>query len=242
MEDAAAMKKGVDVRVDYRADGSYILTNRRPLPAIEGTIPGRLRYWARRTPDAIFLSQGETLLSYGEAELVRRDLAARLLNLSLDDGRPLMIVADNGLNHAMIMLAANSVGIPVAIVSPSYVAPVARPWAKFARVFDQIDPPVIFADDVAAVGEALGETANVAELRQLRDLAWLRERDRLEDALVDAAESRVGLDTVAKLLFTSGSTGHPKAVVNTQRMMVSNMLGISVVWPFLSERPPVSVD
>ncbi len=242
MTDGSARSATVDVQAARRDDGSIILTNGLALPPVEGTIPGRLKYWAERTPDALFLSQGERLLTYGIAEASRRSIAAKLLMLGISADHPLMIVADNGIDHALIMLAATSVGLPVAIVSTSYIAPEAKPWTKFSRIVEQLEPAILIAQDAEAVRAALGERGKEADVKPLHDLAWLDAIDATPAAMVDAAEASVGLDTVAKLLFTSGSTGTPKAVPNTQRMMVSNMLALSLVWPFLRARPPVSVD
>ena len=242
MEDTALSANGVDVRAEFREDGSIVLVNGLSLPEVAGTIPDRLRHWASHTPDALFLSQGDRELGYGEAERIRRTLAARLLSLNLSVERPLMVVAENGIDHALLMLAATSIGVPVAIVSATYVAPAAQPWCKFGRIVDQVNPAIVAADAPALVRQALAASSVETALHDLKDNSWLDQVPEQATALVDDAERTVGLDTVAKLLFTSGSTGEPKAVPNTQRMMVSNMLGLSRVWPFLSERPPVSVD
>ena len=231
------------VRCERHADGSIIISNNLPLPEIHGTIPGRLKHWAAATPEAIFLSQDDRLLTYGQAETLRRRLAQRLLNLPISLDRPLAIVADNGIDHALVMLAATSVGLPVAIISTSYLATGARPWEKFNRIIDQVAPSLIVADQPDAVKAALAESSlPPIDVQPLTDLSWLHVIDGVPASVADAAEQTVGLDTVAKLLLTSGSTGEPKAVPNTQRMMVSNMLGLATVWPFLAERRPVSVD
>ena len=242
MKGATMIAAPVAVRCEEREDGTIILENELQLPMIEGTIPGRLKKWAVEKPDALYLSQGNQLLTYGEAERRRRHLAARLLAFDRVDAQPLMIVADNGIHHALLMLAATSVGIPAAIVSPSYIATGAHPWTKFQRVVDQIDPCLIVADNPDAVQTALGQMATTVSVKSLQDLSWLENAPAAANGTVDLAEKSVTLDSVAKLLFTSGSTGTPKAVPSTQRMMVSNMLGLSTVWPFLNHRSPVSVD
>jgi feruloyl-CoA synthase len=157
--------------------------------------------------------------------------------------RPLTILGGNGINHALLMLAAMSVGIPVAIVSPAYAAARAEPWVKFASVVRQIGPGLIVADDVAVTMHALAATERSDVLVQsLVSLDWIDATPVVSAAKVDAAEASVGPDSIAKLLLTSGSTGAPKAVVNTQAMMVSNMQGLALVWPFLLDRPPVLLD
>ncbi|SEJ47881.1 trans-feruloyl-CoA synthase [Sphingobium sp. AP50] len=233
----------VDVQAERRSDGSILLSNGIALPPVNGTIPQRLAHWANIQPQALFLTQGDRELTYAQAEAERRRIAARLLAMPLSLERPLMLLGQNSIEHALVVLAATSVGIPVAIVSPTYAAPEARPWAKLLRVIGEIDPGLVIADHTDLAVSMLAESGRPGlEVRSLKDLGWIDAVQPISDTIVDAMEADVGLDTVAKLLFTSGSTGHPKAVANTQRMMVSNMLGLSAIWPFLNDRPPVSVD
>ncbi|MDB5697588.1 MAG: long-chain-fatty-acid-CoA ligase, partial [Alphaproteobacteria bacterium] len=123
-----------DIRQESRADGSTIVRNALDPPPLEGTIDSRLTRWAASHPDRLFLTEqaadGLRELSYGEAERIRGALAARLLALPVTTERPLMLLAANGVNHALIMLAAMSVGLPVAVVSPAYASPRAAPWAR----------------------------------------------------------------------------------------------------------------
>lgn len=230
------------VTAQRRADGSLLIETALDLPPLTGTLPQRLTHWARHTPLAPYLSEGDQLLTYAQAEVMRRRYSGALLALQFSPEHPLMILGENGINHALLMLAATAVGIPVAIVSPAYVAPSAAPWNKFARVLAQIDPACIVADDIDAAATTLAAIGRDVPIRPLRDLDWLERQPSVEAAAISAEEATVGLDTVAKLLFTSGSTGVPKAVINTQRMMVSNMEALALVWPFLAQRPPVLVD
>jgi len=232
----------VAIREDRRQNGTILLDNAVQIPPVEGTMPARLKKWAQEKPDAYFLSQGERILTYAEAETRRREIAAHLLAIGANAEHPLMLVAQNGIEHALIVLAATSVGIPVAVVSPSYIAPGARPWNKFHRVLSQISPSLLISDDPEGIADAIARYPDAPAIRPLTDLSWLRAYPPANAAAVEAAEASVDLDTVAKLLFTSGSTAYPKAVPNTQRMMVSNMRALEVIWPFLLEEPPVSVD
>lgn len=223
-------------------DGVILVENSTELPEFAGSIAGRLDHWATQTPDAPFLSQGDRVITYAEVERRRRHLSARLLSLDLSPERPLMIIGENSIEHALVMLAATRIARTVAIVSPNYVASNAAPWTKFGRVESQVDPSLIFADDPAVVNDVLATIGRSVPVASLRELQWLDAIDPAPEAATDAAEAAVTLDTVAKLLFTSGSTGSPKAVINTQRMMVSNMVALSMVWPFLESTPPVMVD
>jgi len=236
-----------DIREERRKDGSIILRNALELPPLDGTIPATLTRWAAAHPGRLFLTEqvgGELReLTYGEAEQIRRDLAARLLRLPITSERPLLLLAANGINHALVVLAAMSVGLPVAVASPAYASSRAAPWGKLAKIVDQIDPALVLADDVEGVAEVLAAIGSAGvEVMPITDLAWLMNQAAAPEEAVSAAAAHVGGDTVAKLLFTSGSTGTPKAVVNTQRMLVSNVQAMTLLWSFLERRPPVIVD
>lgn len=233
---------GVDLLVTRKADGAIILDNAIALPPMRTTLPGRLKEWAQTRPEAIFLSEADRLLTYAEAEQQRALLAGKLLARGVTAETGVLILGDNGINHALVMLAATSVGIPVAVVSPAYIHRASAPWTKFGRVVKQFNAGLIFADRPEVVGQALSDLGEVFVVLGLKDLAELEGGNSAPDSDLATAEANVGADTVSKLLFTSGSTGIPKAVPNTQRMMVSNMQAIEIIWPFLAERPPVMVD
>ncbi|HKR87134.1 MAG TPA: AMP-binding protein [Phenylobacterium sp.] len=232
----------LNVTATHRDDGTILLQSEGELPETTSTIPQRLSHWARETPDAPFLSETDRLITYAQAEAARRRLSAGLAALRLPPDRPLMILGENGIDHALLMLAATAIGIPVAVVSPAYAAASSAPWDKLGRVVGGLDPACLFADDAPAAEEILAAVGHAVPVRPLRDLAWLEAAAPVDPVVLAAAEAAVAPDTVAKLLFTSGSTGSPKAVVNTQRMMVSNMAALAMVWPFLNEAPPVLVD
>lgn len=230
------------VTAQHRLDGSVVVRTALELPPLSGNLPQRLTHWARHAPSSAYLSEGERVVTYQEAEAIRLRWSSRLLSLPLAAEHPLLILAENGINHALLMLAATAVGIPVAIVSSAYATPAAAPWNKLARVLAQIEPACIVADDTAATLRALTMIGRDIPVRSLGDMDWLERQEAVDDGARAAAEASVGLETVAKLLFTSGSTGLPKAVINTQRMMVSNMEALALIWPFLAQRPPVLVD
>lgn len=235
----------VEVALDRRADGEIVWTNLRPLGPYSGTIPDRLRLWARRTPERVFLTEPSRAkrraVTYGEAQQIVDRLASRLVRLGLGTDAPLMTLAANGIDHALVLLAAMSVGIPVAVVSPAYAAQSARPWSKLAGIVRHVAPGLILRDEGSALSEALCAVAPGTPVLPVATQG-LDILQPAEEALVAAARQGVGPDTIAKLLFTSGSTGAPKAVINTHRMMISNMAGLAAVWPFLETSPPILVD
>ncbi|WP_374593981.1 AMP-binding protein [Sphingosinicella sp.] len=226
----------VEVHVERVRDG-LILRNAIALREREETLPERLAYWAGVAPDRVFLSEVvegvRKTLTYAEGFAQARGRAACLLAYGLDAEHPLMIVAGNGIEHALWMLGATLAGIPVSIVSPAYAMPAAAPYAKLAHLAALMTPGLVLADGVSA--DAL-QTLSGLQVERLDEFAPASES--LPNGMLPLIDGA----TVAKLLFTSGSTGTPKAVPNTQRMMVSNMQALERVWPFLSERPPVLVD
>jgi feruloyl-CoA synthase len=232
------------VQLARRADGTLILTNELPLASHPANLLERLDHWAAVRPNQAYLGEREGAgwrqLSYAQTRAAVQDAAARLLGLNLSLERPLLIVAANGIEHAVLMLAAMRIGVPLSTVSPA----VAGDPKRLARVFEVLTPGALYtgpglnhlevpAADLKRVG------AEADPVRGVTALADLPARGL--DA-VDAAFRAVHAETVAKLLFTSGSTGSPKAVITTQRMLCSNAAALSSVWPFLATEAPVLVD
>lgn len=236
------------IETETRSDGTILLRNSLPAPAATTTLPERLAYWTAHAPLRVFLTEeqadgGRRALSFGAAQEKVTSLASQLLTLPLTSERPLLLVGSNSIEQALLILAMMTVGLPVAVVSPAYSARAASPWTKFQRVMETLTPGAVLADDPAAVQLALGGRSSwkgeVLPIRSDQSLADVMPCSR---QVVEAAARRQDMDAPSKLLLTSGSTGSPKAVVNSQRMMVSNMLAVGEVWPFLQRTPPILVD
>jgi feruloyl-CoA synthase len=213
-------------------------------------------HWARATPDRTLLSwrAGDAFerITYRDALSSVRALGQALIDRNLSASRPLVILSGNDVNHLLLALAAQHVGIPYAPISPAYSL-LSTDFRALKQVLALLTPGLVFASDAARFGRALqaaltGEvevvmpdaTGPAAGIRPVRPFEALlattptREVDRRHDAIAP--------HDVAKILFTSGSTGVPKGVINTHRMLCSNQQMILQTLPFLADTPPVLVD
>jgi feruloyl-CoA synthase len=256
----AALFAVPEVVLESRPDGSRRFRSRVPLAADVARCAGEwLEHWRRAAPERIFLAERGAdgawqRLSYGEAGARVERIAAWLLGQRLSAERPVVILSDNGIEHALLMLAAMHVGVPSCAISPGNSL-LSKDHAKLKANIELLRPGVLFADPLEAYAPAL------AAVRALHDAVVVAgSRSRVETgaaarvlpfaaleaaagtAAVARAYAAVTPDTIAKFLFTSGSIGTPKAVINTQRMLCASQRAKEMIWPFLRQSPPVLVD
>ncbi|WP_415401526.1 feruloyl-CoA synthase [Tateyamaria sp. SN3-11] len=230
------------VRED-RADGTILLRSGYEMSAVDTSTGVWLDRWAEAAPERVFLAErsgeGWRTLSYGEARERVRTVAAGLLARELDG--PILILSGNSVDHALLSLAAQYVGLVTVPVAEQYsLIPAAH--GRLRYVVDLVKPALVYAADEAAYGDALALCGCPAVCSVL-DGSGAVAFDALHgDGDVDAAHAAVGPDTVAKLLLTSGSTSNPKAVETTHGMMTTNQAQIRDGLPFVAARPPVLVD
>jgi feruloyl-CoA synthase len=226
------------VGAQRRADGAILLRSPQPLPAYPSSMIERLEHWARVAPQRVFLAQRSggawRTLAYGDALRRCRRVAQYLLAKNLSTERPLAVLSGNGIEHALLELAAMSIGVPYAPVSPAYSL-VSSDFRQLRRVMELITPGLIFVSEKNPFKKALDAVGGGIEV-----IEALPEREA--GAEVDTARARVGPDTIAKFLFTSGSTGMPKAVINTQRMWCANQEMVRQTLAFVQDEPPLLVD
>ena len=231
------------VRVD-QADGSILLQSGYDLGPVDRSSGVWLDRWAAAAPDRIFLAErsgpGWRALTYAEAGAQVHALAGGLLGLDPDG--PILILSGNSLDHALLTLAAQYVGLVSVPVAEQYsLNPAAHGRLKY--VADLVRPALVYADNEALYGDAL-DLVGVPSICSMVSGRGAMALSALiaGGAGVAAAHAKVGPDTVAKLLLTSGSTSDPKAVETTQRMMTTNQAQVAGALPFLADHPPVLVD
>ncbi|HEX3131774.1 MAG TPA: feruloyl-CoA synthase [Thermoanaerobaculia bacterium] len=234
------------IEVERRPDGVLILWPREALADHPAHLGLLLRDWAEREPGRVFLAErqgdGVRRITYGEAWRMARSLATRMLEDGLGPGRPVMVLSDNSVDHALIGLGAMVAGIPVAPVSAAYSL-LSQDHAKLRTMHAMLEPGWIFTENGAGYLKALGELPIDPGTRVVLNSKLAEVLGSVADeSLVDQVFDRIGPDTVAKILFTSGSTGTPKGVINTHRMLCSNQQAMTQGWPFLRERQQVVVD
>ncbi|MDB5933060.1 MAG: feruloyl-CoA synthase [Massilia sp.] len=237
----------------YQADGVWHVDAVTPLGAWPSRFTDRLVRGAQAHPERTLVARrgadGEWIrLSYADVLARARRIGQALLGRGLSAERPLVILSGNDLQHFQLALGAMYAGIPYAPVSPAYSL-VATDYGKLQELIAQLTPGAVYASDAAAFSRALAAVLPAdAELildegefdgRQATRFASLLETSA---AGVDEANAAVGPDTIAKFLFTSGSTKRPKAVITTHGMLCSNQQMLLQTFPFMADEPPVLLD
>jgi feruloyl-CoA synthase len=242
------------VTVDRRDDGTIYLRPKMALGDYPVRLTDRLHHWAKTEPNRIFMAErdagrGWRQITYAQMLATTRHIASALLARGLSAQRPIVILSGNSIDHALLAFGALYAGIPFCPVSPAYSL-LSKDYGKLGFAMKLLTPGLVFADDAGKFADALA--ANVPSGTEIvascGDVPG-RNVTRLSALLatpehpgLDAAHNAIGPDTIAKFLLTSGSTGNPKAVINTQRMICANQVMLRETLAFLKDEPPVIVD
>ena len=232
--------------IDHREDGEMIMSSGLTLDPVVQNTGEWLHRWAAETPDAVFLAErsgpGWNKLKYGDALSQVQSVAASLLDHGVGPGEKIVILSGPGIKHGILKLAAQYIGVATVPVAEQYsLIPDAQP--RLIHIAEKICPAMVFAEDAEkfARGLALPQFDNA--LKVVGGLAGTGmitfERLLASTTNISAARDTVTPQTLAKILFTSGSTSTPKGVPQTHHMMCVNQNQYSGCLPFLKARPPV---
>ncbi|MFD1343362.1 feruloyl-CoA synthase [Litorisediminicola beolgyonensis] len=239
---------------ETRDDGTVLVWQEAELGPYPRAITERFMQWAETTPDQVWMAErnagvGWDKMSYATGAAKIRGIGSGLLEMGLSVERPLLILSGNSIRHGLMALGAQHVGVPSAALAPAYALSKGD-LAKLRDVVGQLTPGLIYVEDAGPFARAISEVFD-ADIPVVAATGTLPDREVIAfDALADtapspemeAAHAAITPDTVAKFLFTSGTTGSPKAVIQTQRLLCSNMEMATSCYAFMRDEPPVLCD
>jgi feruloyl-CoA synthase len=240
-----------DIAIERRPDGVLVLRSRIRLQSYNRHVPEFLNGWASERPNQIWLAQRRGAqrqwhkVTYARAKRVVDALTQALLDLNIGSARPIAILSGNSIEQALMTIASMQARIAVAPISPAYSL-LSQDHAKLKTIFGLIRPGAVFVQDGVAFDRALAaldlEGVTVIHVDQpprgCSSLAFVDLTNTTVTSAVAESIAAISPDTIGKLLFTSGSTGMPKAVINTQRMMCANIAMVRQARPSSRTDPP----
>jgi len=238
--------------------GTHYLKAAQELQAYPDRMTDRLQHWAQHRPDQTLFARRVKLadgkfgdwqhVTFSQAWRTARNIAQSLINRGLDAERPVVILSENSLEHALLALGCMVAGVPFVPTSPAYSL-ISQDYDKLKHVLRTVTPGMVFASDERYAKAIAATVSNDMEIvmneggvegKQVTSFEALCQTPAT--AQVDTAIAATGPDTIVKFLFTSGSTKLPKAVINTQRLWCANQQQMAQSMPVLAEQALVLVD
>ena len=242
------------VSIEGAPDTGLLFRSELPLEPYRENLGQMLCHWAEQAPERVFLGERLEngcwrLLTYAEVKQMADAIAQALLDRRLGPYRPVMILSGNSIDHALLMLGCFVAGVPVVPVSVPYSL-LSKDYLKLRFIFEEVCPGLIYVAD----GELFTPPLNSLSLAGVEVVTgkgsvagvpttpFSRLLETQPTAAVERSLAQVGAKSVAKILYTSGSTGQPKGVINTHGMLCANQQMLAQIWPFAHQTPPVLVD
>jgi feruloyl-CoA synthase len=237
---------------EFAADGSILVSSSGRIGVYPNRVTEKLEYWAAAAPNRVLFARraesGWQKVRYSDALDAARRIGQALLDRGLGLDRPVLILSGNSIEHGLLALACLHVGVPFASLATAYSL-LSGDFTRLRDIVALVRPGLVFADDASAYAAAIracvpAET-EVTVLRGDCDRVAVSFDELLSTcstSAVDTAAAAIRPNTVAKLQFTSGSTGFPKGVITTQRVICGALQSMSVYCPVITEEPPILVD
>ena len=223
-----------EVDVEKREDGTLILRSPIKLEEYEVNVGNKFKKTCEQVPENIWLAErdnGEwTKLSYKKALKNINSISQYIIDNGLNQKKPIMILSGNSINHGLLNVAGLFCGVPVAPISVAYSL-MSSDYAKLKHCFELVDPGLIFVEDGVMFERAL-ENLPLDNIKVVctKNPVLKYNMDLFKNLLciapnneIEKTYNAVTASHIAKYLFTSGSTGMPKGVINTQKMLCVNM-------------------
>ncbi len=234
-----------------RADGSIVLRAQQGLGAYEPNLARLFRRAVETQPDRLLMAERDASgawagVTYAEARRKADAVAQALIDRGLSPERPVMALSGNAVEHGLLTLACYTAGIPVSPISVAYSLQ-SQDHAKLKYINELLTPGLVYVADTAPFAKALAHvTAPILAGKNGANLPNVTVFSELETTVagpaVEQAAAAIRPDSIAKFLFTSGSTSLPKGVINTHGMLTANQQQSVQTWPFIEEAPMVLVD